>query len=208
MAKKEDKMISVAKMDEIMDERFPNFVSVDYYGEELRIRRVIEFDTFTEIVQSVVRACFRENDGAYMPENKDYAIRLCVIDAYSNVRLPDNKDKRYKMTYCSDLFDTIVSEISVSQYEAMIDAIEEGIMARNDMNRQLFEHGTQIVTDEIAELGKQLGELFGGVSPEDLQKLVSAVGEGGVDEEKLVQAVVAEQNKLRESAEEKKENGE
>ena len=64
------------------------------------------------------------------------------------------------------------------------------------------------MTNALSEAGKQINDLFAGVNADDLQKLVAALGEHGVDEEKIVQAVVAEQNKLREEQAEEPADGE
>ena len=200
MAKKEEAMISVEKMDEIIEERFPDFSVVDYYGQELIIRRTVPYEIFSGIVQRAVEACFNSDTGEYLPENRDFAVRLCVIGAYTNVRMPENVEKQYRMLYGTDLYTRVIREIDDDQWDAMIDAISDGISVRNEANRVMFERGMQTVSDQIEQIGQNLQTIFNDVSTEDLRKFVDAIGANGIDEEKLVQAVVAEQNKARENA--------
>ena len=208
MAKNEEKMISVEKMDEIIEERFPGFSVVNYYGQELIVKHTVPFDIFSGIVQHVIDACFGGDTGEYIPANLDFAIRLCIMGAYTNVRMPQNIEKQYRMLYGTDLYNAVIREIDDDQWEAMFEAIHDGIDVRNDTNRVMFERGMQAVSDQIGQIGQNLQSLFSGVSSDDLQKLVGAIGENGIDEEKLVQAVVTEQNKAREEIAEADADGE
>lgn len=193
----EKKMISAEQMDEIIEERFPGYGVVDYYGQELIVSRLVPFEVFSGIVRKVIDACFSEGTGEYLPENKEFALRMCVVEMYTNVRMPKDVEKLYGILYGTDLYEKVLGEISGYQYEAMIDAIDAGIEARNNANRRLFEHELQEAMEQFAQIGQSVQELFSSISPESVRKMVDAIGEHGIDEEKLVQAVVAEQNRIR-----------
>ncbi len=189
------KMISVGKLDEIMEERFPVSETFDYYGEELIIRKVIPFSVFAEIVQRISDLCFNSETGEYMPESLDFAERLCVTEAYTNVRLPRDMEKQYQILYRTDLWNYIVSIIDSDQYSAMMNAIYERIKIKNDTNRKEFEDMLMKSTSLITDFAKDFTDLVGGINVEDLQNLVKAIGDGGIDEGKLAEAVILAQNK-------------
>ena len=208
MAKKEMKMISIEKMDEIMNDYFPAAETVDFHGEELTIQKRIPFTLVCEMVKKVADACFDEN-GEFSPEVRDFALRLCCVEAYTNVRLPeDNVEHQYEIVGRSDLWYVMMREIDQGQMDEINNAIQDRIDARLDANRAAFEHEVNKMLDAVNEIGKQVSDLFNNVSTEDIQKLVGALGEHGVDEEKIVQAVVAEQNKAREAKAEEVTDGE
>lgn len=208
MAKKEMNMISIEKMDEIMNDYFPAFEVVDFHGEELTVQKRIPFALVCEMVKKVADACFDEN-GEFSPEIRDFALRLCCVEAYTNVRLPeDNVEHQYEIVGRSDLWSIMLRVIDSDQMDEICNAIQDRIDARLDANRAAFEHEINKLTQALDEMGKQVTELFGSVSPEDLQALLGAIGEHGVDEEKIVQAVVAEQNKAREKKTEEAKDGE
>ena len=193
----EQKMISVEKMDEIMKDYFPAETVIDYHGQELVVYRTVPFIVFCDMVRKIAGACFNPDTGEYMPEVREFATRASVMEAYTNIRVPQNPEHQYQMLYCTDLWDIIINAISGSQYLDLDTSIDERIRVRNDANRVEFESEVQRVVDTITQTGEQITEIFQNVSADDLQNLVGAIENGAVDENKLVQAVVSEQNKLR-----------
>ena len=208
MAQKEMKMISIEKMDEIMNDYFPAEETVDFHGEELTVQKRIPFALVCEMVKKVADSCFNE-DGEYSPEVRDFAMKLCCVEAFTNVRLPENNvEHQYEIVGRSDLWYVMTHMIDQDQMDEINNAIQDRIDARLDANRAAFEHDVNKMLDAVNDVGKQVSDLFNNVSTEDIQKLVGALGEHGVDEEKLVQAVVAEQNKAREAKTEEVADGE
>ena len=191
------KMISIEKMDEIMKDYFPETETVDYHGQKLVITKVIAPEDMFELVRQIADGCFAP-DGTYMPEVYDLLMRAGTVGEYSNVRLPKEVGHMGRILYGSDLYGTVWKHISREQHDAVVDAVWERINARNNMNKALFENEIQKAVAGIQSLGEQMAQLFGEVSADDIKALVGAIGEGGIDEEKLVQAVVEKQNALRE----------
>ena len=194
---KNENTITFDKISEIKADYFPDESVVDYHGEELIVKRVIPFNLFCLIVRHVTDLCFNPETMEYMPEKLEFAIRLCVADAYTNISFPGDTEEQYGILYGTDLWDVLMDYISTSQYADMCNAIHSAISVRNNANRAMFEREIQMITSQVEQLGQDLAGIFNGVSANDVKNLVSAIGNGGVDEEKIVQAVVAEQNKLR-----------
>jgi len=192
-----EKMISIEKMDEIMKDYFPETETVDYHGQELVIRKTIEPEEMFDLVRQIADGCFSP-DGTYMPEVFDMLLRAGTIGEYSNVRLPKEVGHMGRILYGSDLYETVWRHISREQHDAVTDAVWERINARNNMNKVLFENEIQKAVAGLQSLGEQFAQLFNDVSPDDIKALIGAIGEGGIDEGKLVQAVVEKQNALRE----------
>lgn len=193
----EEKKISIEKMDEILGDYFPATDTVDFHGQALVVQRMIAPDRMFELVQQISDGCFAPN-GTYMPEVFDLLLRAGIVDEYSNVRLPENSEHISRILYGTDLYETVIAHISSGQYNAVYDAIWERINARNNMNRALFESEIQQAVTGLQNMTEQLAQLFGDVSTDDIKTFIGALGENGIDEEKIVQAVVKEQNALRE----------
>ena len=191
------KMISISKLDEILDERFNNEEVVDYYGNDLVITKTISFAVFNEIVQQVSNICFDPDTGEYTPQKLDFAVRLCVIEAHTNVRLPDDTEHQYRILYGTDLFRTVYEYINHDQYAVMLDAITDAVHERNNANKAMFERDMNTVLEQVNQIGSRLQDMFENIGPDDIQNLVRAIGDNGIDEEKIVKAVVAEQNRQR-----------
>ena len=193
----EKNVISIGKMDEIIKDYFPEYEAVDWRGEELTVRKFLPYSLVAEIVSKVTDACFDEH-GEYHPEVKEFAIRLCYLEAATNVRIPENVEKQYLFLFGSDLWEAVLSGVNLDQYNYVLDAIDEKIEVRNDANRAAFEREVNTVIESLNQIGEQAKTLFENIAPEDLQAMISAIGENGVDEEKLAQAVVRTQNEIRE----------
>ena len=171
--------ITVEQMTEILSERFPQVETIDYYGLELEIYKTVPLDVFCEIAEKVAEVCFDANTGAYKPELTDFALRMCVIDAYTNVALPDDVALSYVLLYHTDLYDWVRPHINNAQFEVLAEAITDRIVARNDANKTAFDNGVQAVLNQIDEIGAQLTEMFGSVTADDMKKLVKAIGKNG-----------------------------
>lgn len=184
------KMISVEKMDEIMNDYFPAQSVIDYYGQELVVNRVVSFDTVCQITQKIASACFQHETGEYMPEVMDFAIRMAVIEAYTNISLPKDSDHLYALLYRTDLWERVRDEISEDQLDQILNSIYSRVKVKNDINRTAFENAVQQAITAFGEISMQLSGLFEGFTPEDAQKLIDAITAGGLDEEKLVRAVL------------------
>lgn len=193
-----DKKISYETIKEIMNERCPQVEILEWYGTEITVQKVIPFRVVTAMVQKVADACFNQDTGEYMPEVMNIALRLCVFDAYTNIELPEDPEEQNLMLFGTGLWDKVTALVDEDQLGTIELAVNRRVKARLDTNRAEFEHAVNTVVESIAELSEQMSGLMTDVTPDDIRKLIAAVGENGIDEAKIVQAVVAEQNKARE----------
>ena len=197
----EQKMISIEKMDEIMNDYFPAQEVIDFHGQELVVQKLIPLVTMFKMVQDLADACFDPETGEYLPEVFETAKRIAVVNAYTNVRLPEKAEHQYQLLHRTDLWEKVYAAINIDQMLEIEDAVAMRIRVRRDANRVEFEHTIQQVMNYVTEIGEQMNSVFGDVSKEDMKKLIGAIGMDGVDEAKLAQAVVQEQNRIREEKE-------
>ena len=63
--------------------------------------------------------------------------------------------------------------------------------------QMVFRQFNDVVTS-FEGLQDKVGSLFADVNPDDIGKLIGAISDGGISEEKVVQAYIAEQDKRTE----------
>lgn len=107
------------------------------------VRRQIDIDEAEEIVNSVCDAVVDPITGAYHPERKDFYLRKAVLNAYTNICLPQDS-KCWEMVYGTPVFAMITGSdkrpvifncheyddnrvIDTEQYEQILAAIEQKI---------------------------------------------------------------------------------
>lgn len=196
----EMKRITIENMAEVISDRFPNEQHIDYYGNDLVVKWAIPFYMVKALVSSIANSCFDKETGTYTPENKDFAVRLCVVDAYTNVDIPDDPEDQYTLLYGTDLIRYVFAAINPDQLDVIMKSVDERCEDRFDARRNAMEREFETFMDGAHRLLDSIAGLFDGVSQDDLKKMIGAISDGGIDEEKIVKAVVAEQNKLRSEA--------
>jgi hypothetical protein len=193
----EEKMVSIGKMDEILNDYYPESVTVDFHGLEIAVQRIASLGDIINAAKAVVSGCY-DQDGEYVPYMRDYLTRAAVFQLYTNIRLPENPNHLNRMLYCGELWDLVYNNIEFIQLAALQDAIDDAVSVRNDANRVLFETEIRRAISSMENISDQFAQIFEGLTSEDLKALVGAIANGGIDEERLVSAVVREQNALRE----------
>lgn len=196
---KTEKKVSIALFDKIAKEHFKNETAVKWYDAEVKVTTSIPLPEVLAFVDSVVESCFNEQYG-FMPEVKDFAIKSNILSRYTNFSLPDNLEHRYQMVYCTDVVDTVCQCVNTTQLQEIVDAIDDKIQFYCNTRTVEVQKRIEQAADTIEDMSRQTEELFSGLTQGDMQKLMSAIAEGGLDEQKIVKAYM-EQKKADEQAE-------
>lgn len=168
---------------------------LDWNGSELTVKKVLAIDEMAAFAESSADYCFSGIDGAYSPEFKDFAVRMNTVKFYSNVKIPENVETLYDLLYTTDIVEKIISNVNGDQYSALLSAIDKKIEYMADVRRAEEE---KRVNDAIAALGTlidSVNNLFSGIGREDIEKIVSAVGDSGLNEERLMDAYFKSRDK-------------
>lgn len=158
------------------------------------VNRVLPMKDMMEFVDYVTKTCFSD-DGEYLPEVKDFAIKSCLLEMYANFDLPTDLPTRYAVIYNSDIVDAVLNCIEGRQFGEIVNAIEQKIANLAQANVQMVYAQMNHINDEFENLQNNIAALFTGVSQDDLKKLVNAVSNGNIDEGKVVQAFVSQKKK-------------
>lgn len=190
--------ISFEKIEEAMNDHFPLTDTIDWHSIEIEVTGCIPFAAASKLIQDVADACFTDG-GDYMPEVMSFALRAGVIGLYTNIEMPTDADAMNRLLFGTDLWDRVTLVIDEDQLGMIEQSINRRIKARLDTNKASFERGVNEVLAGLQQLGEQFNAVMADVEPGDLKRMIEAIGEDGIDEEKIVRAVVAEQNKARDN---------
>lgn len=182
------KRISVNAFEKTMKETYTPTESFDWHGIEVTVKKTLSLKEMLSFVDSVVKSCFAENTNAYLPEIKEFAIKVCILEKYANFTMPNNVESQYALIYQTDVVERVMSYINRQQYcevRAAINAKANNIAQANieAVNKQMNE-----LYNSFDNLQTQLSGLFEGVNNDDIRAVAGALANGGLDEEKLVSA--------------------
>ena len=187
MAKKKIQKISVNAMDEIM-KRYQTTETVEWNGLQVVIKKNLSLEEMMTFANSVVKSCFDQASGAYMPEVKDFAIRANVLDMYTNFTLPKDLGKQYDMVVQSGAVEMVLNYINYVQFNELVKAIDSKLQNTADANIQAFITKLDNVTTAFSDMQSKMEQMFSGVDTEDIGKLVGAIANGDNTEEGIVKS--------------------
>lgn len=166
MAKK-DNSVPVKKIMELLED---NVTTIQFDGKdgetvEVSVMRTIPLDVMQALVRNASEACFGE-DGEYRPELRDFAIRLGVLIAYTNLTMPKDPMKQYALCYGTPVFKSVLTVINNDQYWEIVSGVDcriERIIdtQKNAPTRELMD-GLKAIVDLFAEPLLEMAEGAGG----------------------------------------------
>jgi hypothetical protein len=187
MANNKPKKISITTLEKTMADYVPT-TTFEWRGIEITVNKTLSLEDMMLFVNNVTSLCFRESDGEYLPEIKDCVIKSCIVELYTNLTLPSNISRKYDLLYRTDVINAIVEHINQVQFREIIDAIDCKIDNVAQANIEVTNRQITELYTTFNSLQERIEGIFSGVTQEDLVNLVSAMGNGAIDEEKLVQA--------------------
>ena len=182
------KKISINALDKIMKENYTPTETFDWYGVEVAVKKTLSFKEVLEFVDSVTKSCFSSEDGAYIPEVKDFAVKTCILEKYANFTLPNNVEHKYELIYQTNAIEEVLHRVNGQQFNEIMCAVNDKINHLAQANIEAVNRQMTELYTAFDNLQKQLEGMFSGVNPEDFTKLLGAFGDGGIDEAKLVEA--------------------
>lgn len=190
------KRISITTLDKIMKEKCTSTKSVIWNDVEITVQRALPYIDVLNFVNLVVRSCFDTETNEYFPEVKAFAIRCCVLEKYANFSLPSNIERRYDLVYNTDAYETVIQHINADQFNEILDAIDKKVENLANANVAAINKQINTIYNMFNSLQEQFNEIFSGITPEDASKFMQTIADGKFDEEKLVQAYMAQSKEV------------
>ena len=203
MAKK--KKVTINALEKATKEQYEPTTTVEWHGIEVVIKKTLSLGEMLGVVQGVVDVCFNQETGTYMPELKDYAMRIMVLENYANITMPSNLDKQYELVNTSDLFEIILSRVNQAQFHNICMAIDQKLMYNIEVARQ---QKTGLKA-ELENVLTQVTEFLEGADEDALKQIVEALGGAagdGVNPSSLSELTV-KQNEIARQVEAPREVG-
>lgn len=188
---KNEKKISIAAFDKIAKAQEKPGVTKQWFDTQIHIRHTLGFAEMLAFVDDVVKSCMQEGLG-YLPEVREFLVKCNVLTRYANFTLPDNLEHRYALVYGTDAVETVLDGVDRKQLEEIINAIDDKLDYLCNANAAELEKQVHKLEDTFAALAKQMEDIFSGVDGDDIGKLTSAIANGGLNEEKIVEAYMKE----------------
>ena len=186
------KKISINAFESVVKENFENTVTKEWFGIPVTITKTISFEEVVNFVAEVADNCFL-SDGRYVPEAMQALIDCGVVRHYTNINLPTNVSSAYDLAMRSGIIDFIMPEINSNQYNDIIVAIRDKIEYACDTNVTEFRNSLSGMMESMMDLQNKTRELFGKISPEEIQTLLTAFGDDKAVENKIVDAYIEHQ---------------
>lgn len=182
--------ISINDMDKIMADIGDNTSVVEWRGLEVRIKKVISLKDMMAMVRDVASSCFAKDTHEYLPEIREFAIRMNVMEVYGNFRLPTNLEKRYDIVMRSGAFEMIMEHIDAAQYCSIIGAIDKKIANMAAANVEMVNIKLNDLINNFDKLYETLNGVYAGVTNEDIKHIADAFKGSKFTDEGLVKAFV------------------
>lgn len=184
--------VSVGAVDNVIKETYAPTVTEEWNGINVTITKTLSLYDMIAFVDNVVKSCFRQETNEYMPEIKDFAIKSNILERYANFRMPSNIEHQYDMIYHTDVIDFVLKHVNIQQFREIQIAIDKKIDVLAEMNVQMVYKKIDDMVNAFEELQHKMEDTLGGVTKDDMAKVMSAISDGGAfDQEKLVEAYIA-----------------
>lgn len=174
--------------------------TIQWNGIEIVIKRTLSLTEVMTFVDNVVKLCFTQDTGEYLPEVKDFAIKSCILEMYANFELPQDASKRYELIYSSNIMDCVIPYANGVQLSEIAHSVDTKLANIAQANIEAVHRQMNDLYNAFDNLQKQIAGIFANVSEDDVSKLVETISGNQFDETKIVQAFMAQ----KESAEESK----
>ncbi len=192
---KKSKKLTVKELRQAIASQEENTKTISWCGLNLKINHCISLENMFEFVDSVVKSCFNDEDNSFLPEAKDFAIRVYTVEFYSNISLPSSVQEKYNILYRTDLVNTIKDNIDDAQFHSILQSINEKISYIAQTNIEMITKQVNNLYESLNNLSEQFENIYKGVDETSLNKVINILGNGGFDEDKLVEAIISHSTK-------------
>ena len=186
----ETNKISTEALEQVLEATYTPVSTTEWNGLELMVRRTITLAETMEFVKFVTDICFADETNEYIPEVRDYAIKLFILEHYTNLELPKETENKYAIIYQTDIIPTVLNMLDGQQFNDIIRAIDTKLDYMAESNIEAITKHMNEAMALIENFGKQFSELFGGVDQESMTKIVDSLA-NGIDEGKMMDAYLA-----------------
>jgi len=155
----------------------------------------LNFNEMLAFVNDIVSMVVVEEEGLYLPELFDLAVRRATVEAYTDYKLPGEIDEIYDILYNSTLYDYLLAPFNFKHNEHLIDIEQHSAAVDASRKKVEFLVGKMTPETKLDELLKvaadtltNLNATFSGVA---MSSLTSALGKiNDIDASDVVKVII------------------
>lgn len=182
-----EKKVPINYLDKILKEEYCNTIITEWHDVEVTIKKTLSLKEVLEFVNDVVMSCFHDK-GGFMPEVADFAIKSNILSRYANFSLPDKLEHRYELIYCTDAVEFVCKHINDEQFGEITSSIHKKISYLCNTNVMSFQKQMMDLVSLFEGMQQKSADMFSNLTADDIAKVASAVEDGKLSEETLVEA--------------------
>lgn len=198
---KDIERISVKKFESALNEE--NIITETLHGSNnvvMHIKRVLSLTEMVEFVKGVVESCVDAENGEYIPEAYDFAIRVAVLTHYANFTMPSNMEKRYWLVYNTSAFQQILSHIDERQFNDIVRTIDKKIKFMIDVISSTAVSKINEVISKFEDIALASETVFGVLNSDELSNAIKGISKlNNASEEDLAKSIL--QSRMKEESE-------
>ena len=119
------KKLSVSKL-EAACKKLSKYTTVEIAdGCVLTVKRTIGMQEMLELTGRVLEGCII--DGSYTPALKSFLIKKHVLEAYTNISLPQSIEKQYELIYGIPSLSLVFEKVDKAQLEEITEAVDASL---------------------------------------------------------------------------------
>jgi hypothetical protein len=180
---KKNNRISINAYEKYLDNHSSQVLVVENFDDiEVNITPMLSLVDMMKFVDAVSEFCFSD-EGKYLPELKDFAIRCNILESYTNFTLPANIEKRYNFVCRSgEIINFILERVDQDQFRRMIDAIDERIEKKAMSEIYGTVHGIGDIASTIEKLRDMFDDVVAGIDKEEIAELIKNIAKGTLED--------------------------
>ena len=179
---------------EYMNDYFPEEKIVTIGGVDITVRNHLSMEEMVEFVDFVVSNCTQDNGETYIPELKDFLIRVQVIRKYTNIELPNTIKDQYDFVYGSDLISKLVDGIiNRNEFNNILQGIECQLAYTESVEHREYKKKIDEIYSSLTALTNQVSKIYDEMTPEeltDLMKVMAGMSNGSISDEEIAKAIM------------------
>lgn len=160
---------------------------IECNGVKVKVLYTVGVTGVFNIVKRVSELIYGK-DGEFRPEIIEALTKAFIIGEYTDVDISDDIETMFSLVYGTDLYNLVSGKINQSELSMIERAVKSSVdhairIESNTVNAKCYEMLVQ-----LSDMYDQLCAIFDSVKNEDVKKVLSALSNGKIDEEKLMKA--------------------
>lgn len=178
-----------------------NIVTATLGNIEIQVKRVLSLQESLAFIEGVVDSCIDYENGNYLPESYDFAVKTAILEFYTNIDVPEDIVSQYELVYSTSVVDAVYGKINSFQFTDNLRAIDKKIDFYVQLICSTVSSKVDDVVQKIDAFASSTSKIFDGINPEQMSAVINNLSVLKANEEAVVQAILNSQNSGEQASE-------